>query len=197
MGARALASVPSAKHHPCGETPEVQGAHIDAVDHIAVEHPEVFEISAQADVLVEEPHETATGVPAEPVVPGRDLEQDASVDLCPDVADATRHVRTHSGPMPALHWHADDEVRHEIHHGVVAEVVLRTGETWAVSELDFSTDDAGAHATSGHTNCGSSVVDAAAKLRADPWADVSVGTRLHRSPDDGRRRRGDDKFPHA
>src|SRR5215467_8892135 len=89
---------------------------------------------------------------------------------------------------------ADNHVPHQIDHGVVAEIALRAEETRTPSEVGFTADDAGAHPASAGADRCLSVLNAAAKGRADPGYDEPVSTGRRRGEANGHSRRTDEHF---
>src|SRR5205085_2025028 len=76
---------------------------------------------------------------------------------------------------------AENQVAHQIDHGVVSEIVLRTEKTRTVAEVDFPTEHAGPHASGAYTEPTASVRYVAPEIHARPRVHVSVGTSGTRS----------------
>ena len=108
------------------------------------------------------------------------LRERAAVDLRTDKAEAADDVRPNAAAMRATDGNADDQVAHQVHDGVAAEVALRAEEARAPSEVRFTADDPRTHAASADADGRLAILDAAAECRPDPRRDESVRARLHR-----------------
>ena len=138
-------------------------------------------------MIVEVAHHAATSVPAEHVVRRRYRRDRAAVDLGTDETESTDDIRSHARAVGAADRNPDDEVTHQVHDGVVAEVALGPEEARAPAEVRFAADDPGTHSTSAHAERGLSVLDAAAERRSDPRCDEPIRARLHRRENHGNR----------
>src|SRR5437762_11208761 len=151
-----------------------------------LEAAQIPHVATQTDVVVEIAHHTCAQVPARHVVRRVDVVE--PVNLRPNEAEPTRHERSYSGPTRATHWHADNDVAHEIDHAVVAENAFRSEEAGTEAEVELTTDNALAHPAGIHTEAGAAVIEVAEScpgIRSHPRADVPFrvserGRKRHR-----------------
>src|SRR5579864_6442183 len=175
----------SAKYNAAGHAPEVQLIVAVEIDQRVacgevLEAAEIPDVSAQTDVLVQIAHDAATGIPTQLIVRGGDAREGPAVDLRAQQADAPRHERLHGGHVPPTDRHANDDVAHEIDDGVVAEVVLRAEEAWAVPEIELTAENAVAHGTGVHAKGGAAVGDITSPIVAHPGCHVAFRVRRGR-----------------
>src|SRR6185295_8132574 len=92
---------------------------------------------------------------------------------------------------------ADDQVAHEVHHAVVAEVVLRAEEARAPAEVELAADDALTHRAGVDAEPGAAVVEAAAAVRRYPWGYETIRARHRWGRNNRDRRRHDQGFDYT
>src|SRR5262245_44055848 len=90
-----------------------------------LEAPQILDVAAHAEVIIEVAHHACAQVPAEHVVRRGNVEgagEASAVNLRADQTEAAGHEGPDTGAARAADWHADDYIAHQVDDAVVAEV---------------------------------------------------------------------------
>src|SRR5258706_1598159 len=144
---------------------------------VVLDVPQIPHVAAHAEMVGEEPHNTAARVPAKVVIRGTDGRNRPAVDLRTEQSEPSRDVRSDAAATGAADGHTNDEIAHPINDAVVAKVVRRAEEARAPAEVELRADDALAHGADLCADTSAAVVKAPTQI-----VPVEAGPRVGGHP---------------